>query len=57
MSLNGFFGDEDRRVEVPKHLYDEELLIDNGTSSICQLSRMPTIRLRDSLYLRLQWHG
>lgn len=54
MSLNGYFGDEDRRVNVPEHLYDEELLIDNGTSSIRQLSRMPTIRLRDSLYIRLR---
>ena len=54
LSLNGFFGDEDRRVDVPGHLFDEELLIDNGVSSLRQMNRMPTVRLRDSLYLRLR---
>ena len=34
LSLNGFFGEEDRRVKVPESLFDEELLLDNGTSSM-----------------------
>ncbi len=54
MSLNGFIGKEDRRIEVPEHLFDEELLIDNGVSALRQLHGMTTPRLRDSLYLRLR---
>jgi len=54
MSLNGFIGDEDRRINVPEHLYHEELLIDNGVSALRQMNGMTTPRLRDSLYLRLR---
>lgn len=54
MSLNGFIGEEDRRVDVPQHLYDEEILIDNGVSSLRQMNGMTNPRLRDSLYLRLR---
>ena len=54
MSLNGFIGEEDRRIEVPQHLYDEELLIDNGVSALRQLNGMTTPRLKDALYLRLR---
>ncbi len=54
MSLNGYIGEEDRRIEVPEHLFDEELLIDNGVSALRQLHGMTTPRLRDSLYLRLR---
>ena len=54
MSLNGFIGEEDRRIEVPQHLFDEELLIDNGVSALRQLHGMTTPRLRDALYLRLR---
>jgi DNA adenine methylase len=54
LSLNGFIGDEDRRVEVPRALYDEEMLIDNGVSALRQMNRMTTPRLRDSLYLRVR---
>jgi len=42
------------RVDVPEHLFDEELLIDNGTSALHQLNRMTAPRLRDALYLRLR---
>lgn len=52
--LNGFIGDEDWRVEVPEHFYDDELLINNGVSALRQLNRMTTPRLRDALYLRLR---
>lgn len=54
LSLNGFIGDEDRRVEVPQSLYEEQFLIDNGVSALRQFSGMTTPRLRDSLYLRLR---
>lgn len=54
LSLNGYIGDVDRRIEVPEQLFDEELLIDNGTSALHQLSRMSAPRLRDALYLRLR---
>ena len=40
-------------MDVPDHLYDEEILIDNGQSAFSRLSGMPTPRLRDALYLRL----
>ena len=52
--MNGFIGDVDHRMDVPRELYDEELLIDNGTSALRQLNRMPAPRLRDALYLRLR---
>lgn len=54
LSLNGFVGDEDRRVEVPRSLYHEELLLDNGLSVLRRLNQMTTPRLRDCLYLRLR---
>lgn len=54
LSLNGFIGEEDRRVEVPDHRYDEELKIDNGISTISRLSGMPAPRLQNGLYLRLR---
>jgi len=54
MSLNGFIGEEDRRMDVPEHLFEEEILIDNGVSSLRQMNGMSTPRLRDSLYLRLR---
>ena len=38
---------------VPKHLYDEELLIENGFSAMHKLNGAVAPRLRDSLYLRL----
>ena len=53
MSPNWFLGEEDRRIKVPEHLFDEELLIDNGVSTLRQLHGMTTPRLRNSLYLRL----
>ena len=54
LSLNGFIGEEDRRIEVPKHLFDEEVLIDNGVSALRQMHGMTTPRLRDALYLKLR---
>ena len=53
MSLNGFIGEEDRRLEVPRHLFDEEMLIDNGTSALHRLNGGSGPRQRDALYLRL----
>lgn len=53
LSLNGFSGDEDQRIAVPEHLYDEHALIDNGVSAFRQLNGSATPKLRDSLYLRL----
>jgi len=52
LSLNGYIGDEDRRMNVPKTLYDEETLIENGQSAIRRINKLPTLRLRDCLYLR-----
>ncbi|WP_291174385.1 hypothetical protein [Gimesia sp.] len=47
LSLNGFVGGEDRRLAVPKNLYDEELQIDAGIGSLNT----------NSLYLRMQNGG
>jgi DNA adenine methylase len=52
LSLNGFVGDEDRRMSVPEDLFDEHVLIDNGTSAITRLNGIRSPRMRDSLYLR-----
>lgn len=49
LSLNGFIGDEDRRMTVPTSVDDEATLIENGESAIRRINRMPTLRLRDSL--------
>ena len=54
LSLSGFIGEEDRRMYVPKHLYDEELLIDNGFSAMHKLNGAVAPRLRDAMYLRLR---
>jgi DNA adenine methylase len=54
LSLNGFIGDVDHRMDVPEHLFDEEHLIDNGTSALHQMNGMTAPRLRDALYLRLR---
>jgi DNA adenine methylase len=54
LSLNGFVGDQDCRMDVPKSLYNEEMLIDNGQSALYRMNGMPSVRLRDSLYLKLR---
>lgn len=54
LSLSGFIGDVDHRMDVPRHLFDEEFLIDNGTSALHQLNRMAAPKLRDALYLRMR---
>ena len=51
ISLNGFSGDQDRRVDVPSDLYDEHLLVDSGTSSLRKLNGNDSGALRDSLYI------
>lgn len=51
LSLNGFSGEEDRRIDVPDDLYDEHLLIDCGTSSLRRLNGNKGGALRDSLYV------
>jgi DNA adenine methylase len=52
LSLNGFKDDEDVRVDVPRHLYDESFLIDNGTNAFHRMMNRKVIA-RDSLYVRL----
>ncbi|QDT24444.1 Dam family site-specific DNA-(adenine-N6)-methyltransferase [Gimesia chilikensis] len=51
LSLNGFSGEEDRRVDVPTDLYDEHLLIDSGSSSLARMNGNAGGDLRDSLYI------
>jgi DNA adenine methylase len=54
LSLNGFVGERDRRIGVPPELFDEQLLLENGTSAMHRMSLSPDVRLQDSLYLRLK---
>ena len=51
LSLNGFSGENDIRVDVPVDLYDEHLLIDSGSSSLRKLNGNEGGALRDSLYV------
>ena len=50
LSLNGFKGDQDMRVDVPSHLYDESFLIDSGTNPFLRMTNRRVID-RDSLYV------
>jgi hypothetical protein len=34
LSMPGFVGEEDRRLAVPPHLYDEQVQIDAGTAPL-----------------------
>ncbi|WP_231742988.1 DNA adenine methylase [Polystyrenella longa] len=54
LSLNGLWGGEDRRVDVPQDLYDEHSYLDAGKSMLSQLSGKKAAVLKDSLYVRLK---
>ncbi|WP_197999549.1 DNA adenine methylase [Gimesia chilikensis] len=51
LSLNGYSGEDDIRVDVPTDLYGEHLLIDSGTSSLRRLNGNEGSALQDSLYV------
>jgi len=52
LSLNGFLGDDDRRLEVPADLYDRHRLLDNGVNPFDRLDgRMPRL-VTESLYIK-----
>jgi DNA adenine methylase len=51
LSLNGYSGEDDIRVDVPTDLYGEHLLIDSGISSLRRLNGNEGRALRDSLYV------
>jgi DNA adenine methylase len=51
-SLNGFLGDEDRRLKVPADLYDRHRLLENGYSPLDHLyGRKPRL-VTESLYIK-----
>jgi DNA adenine methylase len=52
LSLNGFLGGADRRLNVPTDLYDEQLLIENGQNSIDHIAGREARRVTESLYIR-----
>jgi len=54
LSLNGFVDGEDRRLEVPDNLYDEELQIDAGIGS---LNTKGARQVTNSLYVRMRKSG
>ena len=51
MSLNGYLGEEDRRLDVPKDLYDEHLLIEGGQSRIDRITGREPREVFESLYI------
>jgi DNA adenine methylase len=55
LSLNGFVGGEDRRLDVPKDLYDEQIPIENGECAIDRLVGREPRLVTESLYIR--WRG
>lgn len=55
LSLNGFVGSEDQRVEVPTYLYDDHLQIFNGLSATRRINRLGVVPVTDSLYLKRNW--
>jgi hypothetical protein len=55
LSLNGFKGDVDCRIDVPRELYSEQILIDNGLNKYDQLYNK-RIQARDSLYIKVVNH-
>jgi DNA adenine methylase len=48
-SLNGFLGDDDRRLKVPPELYDRHRLLDNGFD---RLNRRTPRLVTESLYVK-----
>jgi DNA adenine methylase len=52
LSLNGFVGGEDRRLDVPKDLFDEQILIENGECAIDRLAGRESRQVIESLYVR-----
>ncbi|TWU49349.1 hypothetical protein Poly59_39630 [Rubripirellula reticaptiva] len=48
LSLNGFVGEEDRRISVPPHLFDEEIQLDAG---LRPFQAADTSRVTNSLYV------
>jgi DNA adenine methylase len=52
LSLNGFLGDDDRRLNVPAQLYDRHRLLDNGYNPLDHIyGRKPRL-VTDSFYVK-----
>ncbi len=45
-------GSEDRRLDVPRDLYDEHLLIENGENWIDRLAGREPRQVSESLYIK-----
>jgi len=52
VSLNGFSGDDDQRVEVPEALFDQHHQIDNGLSPTRRINGTGLVPVTDSLYVK-----
>jgi DNA adenine methylase len=55
LSLNGFLGDEDRKLEVPEDLYDEHFIIEGGECAIDRIAGRESRQVSESLYIRRRW--
>jgi DNA adenine methylase len=54
LSLSGFVNGEDRRMDVPSYLYDDQLQIEAGTGSLNTKGRT---HVTNTLYVRLNWQA
>ena len=52
LSLNGFLGSEDRRLDVPDDLFDRHLLIENGENAIDRIAGREPRQVSESLYIK-----
>lgn len=52
LSLNGYLGDADRRLDVPPDLFDQHLLLDNGLNTFDCLGGETPRPVTESLYVR-----
>jgi site-specific DNA-adenine methylase len=52
LSLNGYLGDADRRLDVPPDLFDEHLLLENGVNGFDRLGGGTPRPVSESLYIR-----
>ena len=57
LSLNGFVGDEDRRMDVPQWHFDEYTQVGTGRSPCRRLAGQDALLVSDGLYVRRNERG
>lgn len=54
LSLNGFVGKEDRRLQVPDDLFNDHVLVHTGRNPMLRQNGSSSKAVRDSLYLKIK---